>query len=340
MNTATESRPAFVGTALAGLAFAFFLLLSPALHSQDAAQAKLLKDAYRKKSEEKLFAFFDKWSAEISSNENDAPNKWVAEAHKVFAAFYQPLLCGDNGFQNEDGKLYQDNPYFIMQNSLWKILVADTIPYTPEELEGYYNNRIQTIISSNDSIREKYNINLYCKFYCNECSDDSLRTNMNNKIKSDIERGRLYPEFWFDDWEPWRIIPSQMVDSNITFRPPVHFAGKKIVYLTEGYKQLLDNFLGDQHVKLGEKSIMRPAYSKKKSRKKKQFIEKAAKIFYGHWGGYWQYETYPVARYIVFDTAMRRAFVEFRFIYQGGHVILEKHNGEWKIMSVKYTWME
>ncbi|MBR5027646.1 MAG: hypothetical protein IKX51_00355 [Bacteroidales bacterium] len=328
MNTATESRPAFVGTTLACLAFAFFLLLSPTLHSQDAAQAKLLKDAYRKKSEEKLFAFFDNWSAEISSNENDAPNKWVAEAHKVFAAFYQPLLRGDNGFKNEDGKLYQDNPYFIVQNSLWKILVADTIPYTPEELEGYYTSLINQIYSD-DSVRKS-----------NKYSNDSIRKIQIDYLKRNIRS--MYPRFenygisyWMD-----KEIPSQMVDSNITFRPPVHFAGKKIVYLTEGYKQLLDNFLGDQHVKLGEKSIMRPAYSKKKSRKKKQFIEKAAKIFYGHWGGYWQYETYPVARYIVFDTAMRRAFVEFRFIYQGGHVILEKHNGEWKIMSVKYTWME
>ena len=196
MNTATESRPAFVGTALASLAFAFFLLLSPALHSQDAAQAKLLKDAYRKKSEEKLFAFFDKWSAEISSNENDAPNKWVAEAHKVFAAFYQPLLCGDNGFQNEDGKLYRDNPYFIVQNSLWKILVADTIPYTPEELEGYYTSLINQIYSD-DSVRKS-----------NKYSNDSIRKIQIDYLKRNIRS--MYPRFenygisyWMDKDNPF-----------------------------------------------------------------------------------------------------------------------------------------
>ena len=54
------------------------------------------------------------------------------------------------------------------------------------------------------------------------------------------------------------------------------------------------------------------------------FVTKAATIFYGHWGGYWQYETYPQAECIVIDTKMHRAVVYFRFIYGGGYVVLEK----------------
>ncbi len=70
------------------------------------------------------------------------------------------------------------------------------------------------------------------------------------------------------------------------------------------------------------------------------FINCATQIFYGHWGGYWQYETYPKATIIVFDSQMQRAVVFFRFVYEGGEVTLEKQNGEWTIISGKLTWIE
>ena len=70
------------------------------------------------------------------------------------------------------------------------------------------------------------------------------------------------------------------------------------------------------------------------------FGENAAQIFYGHWGGYWQYETYPMANAIIFDAAMQRAIVEFRFIYEGGNVYLEKHEGQWVVVTGELTWQE
>ena len=85
---------------------------------------------------------------------------------------------------------------------------------------------------------------------------------------------------------------------------------------------------------------MQVAYSKGESRKRMNFISNAVRIFYGHWGGYWQYETYPQARSIVFDSQMQRAVVSFRFVYEGGEVIMEKQNGEWTIVSGKLTWKE
>ena len=135
-------------------------------------------------------------------------------------------------------------------------------------------------------------------------------------------------------------IPTTTVDSSITFRPPVHFDGKKVVYLTPKYEKLLNSFLGNQHVDLGEEDIMQPAYSKGNSRSKHTFLNKAALIFYGHWGGYWQYETYPKANQIIFNPEMNRAVVLFRFVYEGGEAILEKHNGEWKMVDLRFTWIE
>ena len=234
--------------------------------AQNSQQAKLLRDAYKENSTEKLYEFFDNWAKEVTSNETEAKDPYVAEAHKVFSAFYQPL--DDAG--SEWGKdLYKKEPYFIVQGSLWEIKQAKEIP---------------------DSYKEF----------------STLTT----------------------------------LDSAVEFRPPVHFEGKKIVYLTEGYKELLNAFLGNVHTELGEQNIMQPAFPIEESEKRHNFFTQAALIFYGHWGGYWQYETYPKANIIIFNQNMDRAKVLFRFIYEGGETILEKQNGEWIVVESRFTWIE
>ena len=62
---------------------------------QSPAQADLLRKAYSKHSKSLLYSFFDNWSDEISSNENESPNKWVAEAQlmdvfDILLQFYEP----------------------------------------------------------------------------------------------------------------------------------------------------------------------------------------------------------------------------------------------------------
>lgn len=283
------------------------------------AEAALLEEAYQKQSKEQLYEFFDHWSEDISSNESKTSNRWVAEAHKIFAAFYQPLQlekigCGGN----ELGVSYQEYPYFIVQSKLSRIYKADTLPFKPDEMEAYYTDRIN-------------------KTY----PDDSTRKSWINYLKRELEIGRMslsFDEGWlFNTWEK---IPTEVMDANIDFRPSVSFPGKKVVYLTDDYKKLLDNFLGNQHVDLGTESIMQTAYAKDESRKRMDFIQQAAQIFYGHWGGYWQYETYPEAYRIIIDANMQRAIVYFRFVYEGGEVFLEKQNGEWTVVSGRLTWIE
>jgi hypothetical protein len=286
------------------------------------AEAALLEEAYQKQDTTKLYEFFDHWAEDITSNENDTTNyKWlnerVAEAHKVFAAFYQPLQLEKIGFRSLQ---YQDYPYFIVQNNLFKISIADTLPFKPDELKAYYTNRI----------RQTY-------------PDDSSRQKKLEFLQREIDIGRIHLVF-DDDWfyEPWGQINTTEIESlrNSEFRPQVSFPNKKIVYLTDGYKKMLDDFLGDQHVDLGTESIMQVAYAKDESRQRMEFLMKAAKIFYGHWGGYWQYETYPKANQIIFDREMQRAVVFFRCVYEGGEVYLEKKDGEWTIVSGKLTWIE
>ena len=194
--------------------------------------------------------------------------------------------------------------------------MADTIPISPDELEAYYANRISQMFP-----------------------EESTRKQYLDWLRIDKERGELSPEFDFDT-QGQRAIPTTKMDSNISFRPPVNFPNKKIVYLTAKYKRLLNGFLGNKHVGMGKEGIMQVAYSKGESRKRMDFISNAVRLFYGHWGGYWQYETYPQATSIVFDSQMQRAVVFFRFVYEGGEVIMEKQNGEWTIVSGKLTWME
>ena len=276
----------------------------------------MLRKAYKKDSTSLLYQFFDNWSNNVSSNENEAKNKWVAEAHKVFAAFYQPLQLDKIGCRSEDQGLYDNVPYFIVQGTLSGIYMADTIPISPDELEAYYANRISQMFP-----------------------EESTRKQYLDWLRIDKERGELSPEFDFDT-QGQRAIPTTKMDSNISFRPPVNFPNKKIVYLTAKYKRLLNGFLGNKYVGMGKEGIMQVAYSKGESRKRMDFISNAVRLFYGHWGGYWQYETYPQATSIVFDSQMQRAVVFFRFVYEGGEVIMEKQNGEWTIVSGKLTWME
>ena len=204
------------------------------------------------------------------------------------------------------------------QNQLYSIYIADTLPFKPDEMEAYYTDRIN----------ETY-------------PDDSTRKGWIKYLKRELEIGRMSLSF-FDSWldNTWEKIPTEKMDMKIDFRPSVSFPGKKVVYLTDDYKKLLDKFLGDQHVDLGEESIMQTAYAKDESRQRMDFIQQAAKIFYGHWGGYWQYETYPKANSIIIDARMQRAIVNFRFIYEGGEVYMEKQNGEWTVVSGRLTWIE
>jgi hypothetical protein len=297
--------------------FLILLLFVPVLTSmaQNRQQAKLLQKAYEENSTEILFEFFDNWANEVQSNEKKAKDPYIAEAHKVFAAFYQPMHMVKRGARQT---MYDDKPYYIVQSSLWKICKTDVILYKQEEIDSFMIARILPVYADDTAYQRQWLEN-------------------------------LPPEGWsgywfnyYNDWRSWNTIsmPKVTVDSAVEFRPPVHFEGKKVVYLTKKHKKLLDAFLEDRHVDLGENNIMQPAYSKGDSRAKQQFIDNAAHIYYGHWGGYWQYETYPEAEQIIFNPEMNRAVVLFRFVYEGGQVILEKQNGEWTVVDTRFIWIE
>lgn len=297
-----------------GKATFFILLLATVFSSmaQSAAQARLLRKAYKMQSTAMLFKFFDNWSEEVKSNERMTKDPYVEEAYKVFDTFYQPMRMNDR--QGSHLTMYDDKPYFIVQGSLWKICKTDNILYKPKEIDSFVVTRIRPLLPN----------------------DTSSLIELISSVRNDT--AKLSYVFWED--RSCAITNPILVDSDIEFRPPVHFGGKKVVYLTKKYKKVLDSFLGDKHVDFGKHNIMQPSFSKEESQLKQEFINNAARIFYGHWGGYWQYETYPQANQIIINSEMNRAIVLYRFIYSGGEVLLEKNNGDWSVVKSRYTWIE
>jgi hypothetical protein len=130
------------------------------------------------------------------------------------------------------------------------------------------------------------------------------------------------------------------LDSILDFRPALGFAYPKMVVLTPSYDSLLNHFLGDSHRPLGSGNIMSPASAEAESKDRQVFLENAVKIWYGHWGGYWQLHSYPYAGTIVFDRQFRAAVVYFTMVYQGGFAYLKKENGRWTLIEAKLTWIE
>ena len=294
--------------------FIYFLAVTMTVFAQSESQAKLLRKAYKSHSTKMLYEFFDNWSEEVKSNEDEAQSPYVAEAHKVFAAFYQPMQTEERGVRKT---MYDDKPYFIVQSSLWKIEQAEEILYKAKEIDSFLVARILKYIP-NDTIEQKKWMKI--------CRED-------RRIRPDY--GGI---FGFSRW--LTTIPTSILDSDVVFRPLVQFDGKKIVYLTKKYSKLLNSFLGNDHVDLGTYDIMQTAFAKDESRSKQEFLNNAVQIYYGHWGGYWQYVTYPKANKIIFNPEMNRAVVLFRFVYEGGEAILEKQNGEWKVVDFRFTWIE
>src|SRR6185436_8530834 len=59
----------------------------------------------------------------------------------------------------------------------------------------------------------------------------------------------------------------------------------------------------------------------------------------GHWGG-WEFATYPVIRAIEFTNPERtKASVPVTIGYSGGTVLLEKIDGEWRMLAIVNSWI-
>ncbi len=112
-----------------------------------AVQANLLEKAYQEESDELLLLFFDNWADYYTPNITSVENDTIAEAYKVFEAFYQPLRLDLITKELNDNTTYINKPFFIVQGTLRKLSVADKVPLATSERFDFANVHTRTVAS-------------------------------------------------------------------------------------------------------------------------------------------------------------------------------------------------
>ncbi|ATP56242.1 hypothetical protein CPT03_07050 [Pedobacter ginsengisoli] len=292
------------------------LLLLIFLGQTKAQTAKQLEKAYQKKSTVKLKAFFDDWAKDLPPATPEQRSKMsnpVQQAYQVFEAFYNPHDLGGRGGSEFGNKIYEGFNYLIIQDK-FKIYQKEKVFYTDEEAKAY----------AIDSIKKNVERKYHEKWIASIESGDKYFVNAygpNNRPEWD-DKGRT------------------LIDSVTDFRPNIVGTKGTPLYLSDKYKALLDNFLGNKHVPFATGGIMNTAQAKDESADRQKFLQNYIKIFYGHWGGYWQYPSYPTISSIVFDKDLKYVKVYYGMIYEGGEAFLKLENNAWKLLSMKRTWIQ
>jgi hypothetical protein len=292
------------------------ILLLIGFGSAQAQTADQLEKAYQEKSTDKLKTFFDDWANDLqpaTARQRKKLSKPAQQAYHIFEIFYNPHDLENRGGSQFGNKIYEGFNYLIIQNKL-KIYQKKKVYYTEEEAKAYAIDNIKRKVDKKYHEKWLARIEADQKYFINAYGPD------NN------------PE-----WEDSLKIP---IDSVKDFRPNLIQTKGTPLYLSPGYRKLLDNFLGNAHYALGTGDIMNPAQAKDESATRQKFLENYIKIYYGHWGGYWQYHSYPTINSIVFDKKLKYAKVYYKMIYEGGEAFLKFENNTWKLLSVKRTWIE
>lgn len=155
--------------------------------AQAPGQRDLLERAYDTKSYDLLEQFFDNWQKEYADNEVDAPDKWIAEAHKVFAAMVRPEISSQIGIEVYGHVL-------VVQGSLEKIGCVKR--KTKDFLIGNLDGIIYTIVDSAVDFRPKYQLENITTVYLS----DNYRTIVNDYF-STFNPPALIDYNTFDNWE-------------------------------------------------------------------------------------------------------------------------------------------
>jgi hypothetical protein len=278
--------------------------------------AKQLEKAYQKKSTEKLKRFFDDWAKDLRPATQDERSKMrnpIQQAYQVFEVFYNPVDLKSRGGSEFGNKIYEGFNYFIIQNS-FKIYQKEKVYYTEEEAKAYAIDNIKK--NAEKTYHEKFIALIKSG---NKMTMENYGPNSKNILEDSLKI---------------------LLDSVIDFRPNIIQTKSTPLYLSDKYKVLLDSFLGNNHVPFATGGIMNTAQATGGSTDRQQFLQTYIKIFHGHWGGYWQYHTYPTISSIVFDKNFKYAKVYYNMIYERGEAFLGFEENTWKLLSVQRTWIQ
>lgn len=281
-----------------------------------AQTAEQLEQAYKEQSTEKLKAFFNDWAKDLKPatvRQRKKMSKLVQRAYAIFEAFYNPHDLANHGSTQWGNDIYTGFNYLLIQNA-FKIFQKDKVYYTDEEARAY------TI----DNILKNVPVKYHDKWLASVKSGDKYFVRSygpNNKL------------IW-DDSE------KVLLDSVTNFRPNIVQTTATPLYLTEKYSKLLDGFLGNTHSPFAEGGIMNTARAKGESANRQQFLQNYIKIYYGHWGGSWEYLSSPSIGALVFDKDMKYAKIFYGMIYEGGEAFLKFEDNTWKLISMERKWRQ
>ena len=258
--------------------------------AQSEGQRDLLERAYDTKSYDLLGQFFDNWQKEYADNEAEVSDKWVAEAHKVFAAMLRPDISSKIGIEVL-------GPVLIVQSTLDKV--------------GYVNKKSMAF------------------------------------QKGDLDK-TVYVT----------------VDSAIDFRPKYQIEGLTAVYLTEGYKTIVNDYLTTfilppleietfddweltetdsiWNITGNEKEPYDLEEAKLQEELERIFFlrDSAGSIYCPHMFGPTTIVPLITIHEIVFDRSLHYAVVVYRQCISGGTVVLKKVKNKWTFDHFYEYWIE
>ena len=262
--------------------------------------------AYETKSITTLNKFFEQWAEEtppLSAAQTERLSDTLQNIYALFEKFYNPLDIEKVGGSEWGNDIYKKVHFLLLQDRI-RYGFVDTLDRDAILLKKYTE------------------------------SASYLHITVDSAIKASKEPGN----------QSWTMIfgwpKPKKYDSVVDFRPRVLFSHPQTVVVTGEYRDLLTRFLGNQHVAFAAGNIMAPARSRGESEKRKKFLEQDIKIWYGHWGGYWQLLSYPAIGLITFDRTFQHALVDYELVYEGGYAYFTKKAGVWTLDDARRTWIE
>lgn len=157
-------------------------------------------------------------------------------------------------------------------------------------------------------------------------------------VKNEVLIG-IYDKLIYDNFNAIETPKPTSKFKLVDFSPRVKVPNAKVIYLDEFVSSEINNFLKGKFVPLGEENIMSPASAEGENLDRLEFLNQFTRIFPGHWGGYWQIETYPTVS-IRFNKSLTKAAVDFRLVYQGGTALYERIGNKWKFKKSSILWIE
>ena len=255
--------------------------------TQSESQRDLLERAYDTKSYVLLEQFFDNWQKEYADNEAEAPDKWVAEAHKVFAAMLRPDISSEIGIEVL-------GPVLILQNSL--DIIGCVNKKSTAFKDGDLDKTIYVTVDSAIDFRPKYQIEGLTAVYLTE----GYKTIVNDYFTTFI----LPPlEIETDDWE--LVEEDGIVTITGNEKEPYDFEEAKLQEELERILFLRD-YAGSILCHYFLASVITPSFS----------IDK-----------------------IIFDRSLQYAVVEYHQCKRGGTIVLKKVKNKWTFDHLYERWV-